>query len=225
MAKQRHPLMRVFVRGLAIVLPLVLTLFLLAWLWNLLDKHLVDRVEAAVVAIASWLGYDFAPEPSLTMGISIVAVFVVILFAGWWLSGFFGRRIYAAFDRLLHKTPVISAVYPHVKQITEFFLGTDAQVEFERVVAVPYPRLGVYSLAFLTGNSLESLNQATGKELISVYIPSSPMPVTGYTLFLPAEELIPVDLTVEEALRTVISGGVIVQENSKSDRIENPDDA
>ena len=213
--KSRNPVMRVFLRGLALVLPLALTAFLLAWLWKLLDRHVITRVESAVVAAAKWAGYAFEPGQWLTVTLSLLVVLGAILLIGWWLGGFLGRRIYAVFDRILHHTPVVSAVYPHLKQITEFFLGSDAVVEFERVVAVPYPRAGIYSLAFVTGSSMRSLHAATGKDLISVFIPSSPMPITGYTLFVPREDLVTVNLTVEEALRTVISGGVLLADSER----------
>ena len=213
--KKRSPLARVFLRGLALVLPLALTAFLLAWVWRMLDAHVITRVESAVVAIADRLGYSFQPGEWLTVGLSLLLLLVVIVLIGWWLGGFLGRRIYAVFDRILHRTPVVSAVYPHVKQITEFFLGSDAVVEFERVVAIPYPRQGLYSLAFVTGSSLKSLHRATGQDLVSVFVPSSPMPVTGYTLFVPRGELITIHMSVEEALRMVISGGVLVADRER----------
>lgn len=211
-AKRRHPLARVFLRGVAIVLPLALTLFLLVWLWGVLDRHVFTRVESGLAWAASEYGYDFDPESHqwLAAGLSVVFVLGAIVLIGWWLGGILGRRIYAVVDRLLHHTPVVSAVYPHLKQITEFFLGDAPQVEFERVVAIPYPRKEVYSLAFVTGSSLRSLHAATGRDLVSVFVPSSPMPVTGYTLFVPREELVAVNMTVEEALRAVISGGVLI---------------
>jgi len=214
-SKSRSPLARVFLRGLALVLPLALTVFLLAWAWRMLDAHVITRVESAVVAIAERAGYSFEPGQWLTVGLSLVLVLLVIVVLGWWLGGFLGRRIYAVFDRILHRTPVISAVYPHIKQITEFFLGSDAVVEFERVVAIPYPRQGLYSVAFVTGSSLRSLHAATGEDLVSVFVPSSPMPITGYTLFVPRSELIAVQMSVEEALRMVISGGVLVSDGER----------
>jgi len=147
---------------------------------------------------------------TLRFWVSVGMVAMLLLLCGWWFSGFLGRRVVALFERLLERVPLIGAVYPYVKQITEFFFGEEKKVEFERVVAVPYPRDGVYSLGFLTGNCIKSLNEARGHELISVFIPSSPMPVTGYTMFVPATDIILMNLSVDEALRTIVSGGVLV---------------
>ncbi|MCH2112113.1 MAG: DUF502 domain-containing protein, partial [Planctomycetes bacterium] len=88
--------------------------------------------------------------------------------------------------------------------------GKEKKVSFEKVVMLPYPRPGIYSVGFLTGSCVQSLNAARNSELVSVFVPSSPMPATGYTLFVPVDDLVPVNLTVEEALRMVISGGVLV---------------
>ncbi len=140
-----------------------------------------------------------------------MAIIVLLLFLlGWWFSGFLGRKVVAAFERGLTRVPLIGAIYPYVKQVTEFFFGEERKVEFDRVVSIPYPRPGVYSLGFMTGNCMRSLNEARGSELISVFVPSSPMPATGYTLFVPVADIIPLKLSVEEALRVVISGGVLI---------------
>lgn len=224
--KPAHPIAGVFFRGLALVLPLALTAGLLLWLWGLLVDGVVGRIDSGVRGLVEMLVQaaeqtTLSPEalaaradevlpPGLRLLVSIIGTLALILFLGWWLSGFIGRRLYSSFEGLLTRIPLIGAIYPYAKQITDFFFGQEKKVQFERVVAVAYPRPGVYSLAFLTGSSLRNLNAATGNELISVFIPSSPMPATGYTLFVPAGEIIPLSLSVEQALRIVISGGVLV---------------
>ncbi|HEX9795166.1 MAG TPA: DUF502 domain-containing protein [Planctomycetota bacterium] len=215
--KSTHPIVRVFFRGLGVIVPLAITVFAITWLWNTLARHIVGRAEQGV----TWVVTQLAPEgrnaddllpPQLRLGVAIVATIALILVAGWWFSGFFGRRIYRGFEKLLARTPVIGAIYPHVKQITEFFFAQDGEkkIEFERVVALPYPRKGLWSLGLVTGSSLRSINAGAGDTLVSVFIPSSPMPATGYTIFVPASDLVPVAMSVDEALRTIISAGVLV---------------
>jgi uncharacterized membrane protein len=200
---------RLLFRGLGLVLPLALTVALLLWLWRLLANEVLGRVETFLAWALS--AAEVAPlSPTISFALSAVVTIAGLLLLGFWFSGFVGRRIYAFFERGLSRVPFFGAVYPYIKQVTEVFFGEKKQVEFQRVVAVPYPRKEVYSLAFLTGSSMAALNSATGKELVSVFIPSSPMPATGYTLFVPADEIIEISLTVEEAFRTVVSGGVLL---------------
>ena len=196
-------------RGLGLVLPLALTIALLVWLWNLIVNQVLNRATQLLNWTVDLCG--FAPlAPATTLALSAILVLGGLLLLGFWFSGFVGRKIYSFFERALAKVPLIGAIYPYVKQITEFFFGEEKKVEFKRVVSIPYPRQGLYSLAFLTGSSAKALNDASGEELISVFVPSSPMPATGYTLFVPAEDIIEMPLTVEEALRTIVSGGVLL---------------
>ncbi len=200
---------RLLFRGLGLVLPLALTAALLLWLWRLLANEVLGRVSAFLNwALAS---AEISPlSQTASFALSAAVTLVGLLLLGFWFSGFVGRRIYGFFERGLSRIPLIGAVYPYIKQVTEVFFGEKKQVEFQRVVAIPYPRKELHSLGFLTGSSMTALNNATGKELVSVFIPSSPMPATGYTLFVPADEIIEIPLTVEEAFRTVVSGGVLL---------------
>lgn len=224
--KTKSAATRLFLRGLALVLPLVLTLALLAWVWNFLSGIVFRHVDAFVRWVAerivTWSTQDpgranlseqieaLVPAP-VRLGISVVISALLVLLVGWWFSGFLGRRVLALLERLLVRVPLISAIYPHIKQVVEFFLGGDSKIAFQKVVAVPYPHPGLYSLAFLTGSSLEAVNRAAGGELVSVFVPSSPMPATGYLLFVPVEDITPLDLTVDEALRAIVSGGVLMR--------------
>ncbi len=223
--KKKSHATRLFLRGLALVLPLLLTLALLLWVWNFLSGTVFTHVDSFVrwtveqiVLLSSETEPEgdiseaieaLVPEP-LRLGISVAVSVLLVLLVGWWFSGFLGRRAVAVFERWLVRVPLISAIYPHVKQVVEFFLGDERAIPFDRVVAIPYPRRGIYSMGFLTGSSLAALNRSTGEQLVSVFVPSSPMPMTGYTLFVPLEDVVPIDMTVDEALRTVVSGGVLI---------------
>ncbi len=204
-----HPIARTFLRGLAILLPVGLTAFILVWLWQVLSQNVVGEVATLLDSGLALLGLGPLPAWAAS-ALAAIAVFLLVLLVGFWLSGVIGRTLLGGFEKLLARVPLVGAIYPHVKQITEFFFGEKKKVEFERVVGIPYPRKEIYSLAFLTGNSLRALEDAAGEELVSVFVPSSPMPVTGYTLFVPARDIVQTDLSVDEAFRTVISGGVLV---------------
>jgi|FLOH01.1.fsa_nt_gi uncharacterized membrane protein len=160
-------------------------------LW--IDKeHLRDAVSTVV-------------HPLIGLLLSVL----IVLWLGWIVTGFIGRKILEKFDQALLAIPGVRAVYPYAKQLVEFFIS-DNELEFDTVVAVPYPNKYVYSLGFVTSQSLKSMREATGKNLVSIFIPSSPMPMTGYTIHVPREILIRVPITVDEALRITVSGGVLV---------------
>jgi uncharacterized membrane protein len=212
---RKHPLVRIFLRGLALILPLALTAGLLFWVWNQLSDRLLEHVSAGVTHTVAWMRLDPLSDTA-TLVVSVSVVLLCIMLTGLWFSGFVGRRLYSTFEDGLAKVPLVKAVYPHIKQLTEFFFGEGKQIEFKGVVAIEYPRMGLYSLGFLTGSSSKTLNTATNDELISVFIPSSPMPVTGYTIFVPANQVVDLPLTVDEALRTIISGGLLLPESEQA---------
>ncbi len=141
----------------------------------------------------------------------IVAVLLFYL-AGRIFGGFVGRRIAARLERIVASVPIFKQVYPYVKQLVDFMLG-ETKVEFNRVVVVEYPRKGIWSLGFLTGPAMTDMArmaQTEPTELVTVFIPSSPTPFTGYTITLPRREVYELNITVEEALRFTVSGGVLI---------------
>ena len=145
----------------------------------------------------------------------LVVAILLIYLAGRVLGGFIGRRLYARLERLLARIPIFKQVYPHVKQIVDFLFGEN-QMKFSKVVIVEYPRAGIWTVGLLTGDSLRDIQLKTGKEIVSVFIPSSPTPFTGYTITVPREDAIELPISIEEALRFVVSGGVLVPDRERS---------
>jgi uncharacterized membrane protein len=133
---------------------------------------------------------------------------LLVYFMGYFLASFIGRATWRAAEGLLHRTPVIRAVYPHVKQVTDFLLS-ERGIDFSGVVAVQYPRKGLWSLGLRTGGPMASVQEASPEELVTVFVPSSPTPMTGYVIQVPRHEIIELNLTIDEALRFTVSGGVI----------------
>lgn len=143
------------------------------------------------------------------LGSVIGLVFVVIL--GFLARNFVGSRVFALLEGLVTRTPIIKLVYPHAKQLVQFFFSDDQDnpLKFDTVVFIEWPRKGIWTLGFVTGSGIKSVQELSGKRLVSVYIPSSPAPMTGYTLLIPADEVFRVNLKVEEAMKWVITGGVL----------------
>ena len=108
----------------------------------------------------------------------------------------------------LVKLPGIKQIYPSVKQVTDFFFS-DRQVQYSRVVIVEYPRKGIWSLGLVTNTGMRTVDESLPGELLTVFVPSSPTPVTGYTITVRRDEVIDLPISIDEALRFTISGGVI----------------
>ena len=206
--KARRKLTRFLLTGLAVLLPVVLTAYIVLLIYNFVDANLGSWLSRR---LASALG-EGEPNAAFRAGGNILAVGIVLLAAltaGALAASFIGRRIIGGLQQLMLKVPFVRAIYPYVKQVTDFFL-TDSKLRYHTVVAVPYPRKGIYSLGFVTGRGMRSISEATGEDMVHVFIPSSPTPVTGYVIFLPRRDVIELPLTVDEALRFCISGGVLV---------------
>lgn len=201
---------RFFTRGLAGLLPAMLTVFILVSGFQFLDQYvgvpitqkLADYFGGAVAAIIAehrWI------RALVTVIVSISAVFVV----GFFLATFTGRRIYEYFERLLFDLPVVKKIYPSAKQLTEFFFS-EKEPLWSSVVAIQYPRQGMWSIGFLMGESpAEIAAQGDGK-MVSVYTPTSPMPFTGYVVCVPSSEVISLSMSVEDALNFIVSAGVVL---------------
>jgi uncharacterized membrane protein len=138
-----------------------------------------------------------------------ILAIIGVCFLGVFLASIVGRSLWRLFEKAFVNTPLVSRVYPHIKQITDMVLKKRDKREFNHVVAIQYPRLGVWSVALVTGTGLRKLSGTVSKDFLTVFIPSSPTPFTGYVIMTPKDEVIELDMTVEEALRFTVSGGVI----------------
>lgn len=152
----------------------------------------------------------------VTLNLLVLACIVVLLYflgrfvtfrVGTWL-------VHRVETRFLARLPVVRNVYGSVKQVTDF-LFSESEVEYRRVVAIEYPRRGIYSLGLVTGESMLEIATTAGEPCVSVLIPSSPMPVTGYTISVPRSAIVDLDLTVDQAFQFCISCGVLVPPQQK----------
>ncbi|HEV57352.1 MAG TPA: DUF502 domain-containing protein [Phycisphaerales bacterium] len=138
----------------------------------------------------------------------IIIAIIGVVFIGAFLYSVMGRTMYRLFENALMQLPLVRKVYPYIKQITDFILA-NRQISFTKVIALQYPRKGTWSIGLVTGSGLAKIGQAVDKEFLTVFVPTSPTPFTGYVIITPKEDTIELDMTIEEALRFTISGGVI----------------
>lgn len=160
--------------------------------------------------------------------VGFVLAVVVVLTVGFVFKGYLGRQLVKAIERLILRIPIIKVIYPYAKQVTEFFFEEKKTLTYESAVCIEYPRKGVYSVGFVTNEGFTDVTDRSGEPMVSIFIPSSPTPVTGYTIQIPRSEVIRINITVDEALRYTISGGVILPPGQlpplalKTKRVERP---
>ncbi len=220
---------RFFIRGLAAVLPTVLTLGIIVWVFSKIHQYAGRYINIAVFWIIEQIWTFSASPASIADKIALkesINDFAGIWFTYFWWVGFFlaivaiyilgrffasfiGRSMWRIVEKTFFRFPVVRQVYPYVKQITDFLLS-ERRMEFSRVVAVEYPRKGIWSLGLVTGQGMKTLQGKFSSELLTIFVPSSPTPFTGYTITVSRDEIIDLPISIDEALRFVISGGVIM---------------
>lgn len=143
--------------------------------------------------------------------VGFIIALILVCFVGVLLASYVGKTLWRLTENFIMNTPVLKRVYPYIKQVTDFFLTQEDSKKkmFSRVVAVEYPRKGIWSLGFVTGSGFRNVVNNYKREFLTVFIPTTPTPVTGFVVTVPKKLVIDLDMTMEEALRFLISGGVI----------------
>ncbi|MFQ5653177.1 MAG: DUF502 domain-containing protein [Planctomycetota bacterium] len=185
------------------------------WYWKILWNKESWRLDDATFPDGSAEPLDTVPfsrlvEQHTPEWIGFVIALAVVFAVGFVFKGYLGRQIVRSLERWIQRLPVIKVIYPYAKQVTEFFFQEKKAVEPHSTVAIEYPRKGLWSLGFVTSEGFHDVQEAAGEEIVAIFIPSSPTPVTGYTILVPKSSTIPLNLTADEALRFTISGGVIL---------------
>ncbi|MDQ7794089.1 MAG: DUF502 domain-containing protein [bacterium] len=183
-----------FLAGLLTLVPVLATWLVVSWLFRLLDGWMARWVTLA-------LG---RPVP----GLGLAATLTVIILTGFAATNYFGRRAISFGETLIARTPLIRSVYQTVKQITDAFARHDTAT-FKRVALIEYPRKGVWAVAFTTGAAGGEIAARTQTDLVSVFLPTTPNPTSGFLLMVPREEIVFLSMPVEEGLKLVISGGML----------------
>lgn len=150
---------------------------------------------------------------------TFLVVFVTLLYLfGKFIAAGMGRMFWNGVEALIHRLPVIRNVYSSVKQVTDFVFS-EREIEYTRVVAVQYPRKGIWSIGFVTGESMIDIRSAANEAVLSVLMPTSPMPATGFTITVRKSETIDLNITIDQAIQFVVSCGVVVPAQQQQDGI------
>jgi uncharacterized membrane protein len=189
-----------FLAGLLVIVPLGAVIFVISAILGLMDRAL------------GVIPQKFHPEAYLPFkipGLGLALFIAIVLVTGVLVKNYIGRRVVDFGEYMVSKIPLVRPLYVAVKQLILAIFG-DAHDAFKRVVLVEYPRKGVYSLAFVTAKTSGEIQaQMGGTKMISIFLPTTPNPTSGFFLVLPEEDTIPLSMSVEEAFKLLISGGVV----------------
>jgi len=193
-------LRRYLVTGIIIWVPLIVTVLVIRFLVNLMDRSMV--LVPPAYRPDALLGFHIP-------GLGVLLTIVVLILTGMLGANLFGRRIVHTWELLMSRIPLVRSIYSGAKQVAERVLS-DGSTSFKRVMLVEYPRRGVWSMCFQTSTDLEEIQARTAEQVICVFVPTTPNPTSGFILFVPRAELIELDMTVDEGLKMIISLGVVV---------------
>lgn len=194
---------RYFLTGLLIWVPLVITAWVLSTIINTLDQSLQLLPEAL--------------HPKNLFGFSIpgagaLLTLVMILLTGLLAANFIGQKLVGWWDKLLSRIPVVNSVYKAVKQVSDTLFAPNGNA-FRKALLVQYPREGAWTIAFLTGTPGGDIRNHLHGEFVSVYVPTTPNPTSGFFLMMPKADVVELDMSVDEALKYIISMGVVAPQS------------
>ena len=189
-----------FLTGIVVAAPIGLTIYITTWFIDLVDNWFTPLIPD-----------PYRPDHFLPVeipGLGLIIAFVLLTLLGAITANFIGRTILNAGERLVSRMPVVRSIYGALKQIFETVISQSNQ-SFREVGLIEYPRKGLYSICFITTRTKNEIASRTGKELVSVFVPTTPNPTSGFLLFVPKEEITILDMTIEEGAKMIISAGLV----------------
>lgn len=196
---RRQLVKRYFITGLLIWVPLAITAWVLVLIVGSMDQSL--RLLPAAVHPRNLLGFDIP-------GAGAILTLLVIVVSGFLATNFIGQRLVVWWERLLDQIPVVNSIYSSVKQVSDTLFSSSGNA-FRKALLIEYPRRDAWTIAFLTGQPGGDVLRHLDGDYVSVYVPTTPNPTSGFFLILPKAQVIELDMTVDTALKYVISMGVV----------------
>lgn len=194
-------LRRYLAAGLLIWVPLGVTLLII--------KFLIDIMDQSLLLFPEFL------RPNIGIpGLGVLLTFAIVIGTGMIVTNLFGKQLFNWGEQLLNRIPLIGAIYGSVKKLAETVFSGSGK-SFRRVVLVQYPHPGMWTLAFLTGDGAPEIDVRTGRATVNVFVPTTPNPTSGFMLVAPRAEIVELSMSVEEALRMILSVGAVVPDMHK----------
>lgn len=201
-----------FLAGILVTAPIGITVMLAWWFIGWVD----DRVMPLIPA--TYNPEHYLPEQLQGFGIpglGLLVVVIVLTLIGMLTAGITGRFLVRMSERVLARMPVVSKLYSALKQIFETVMAQKSDA-FRQAVLIEYPRRGIWAIGFLTGTTEGEVQNLTKERVVNVFLPTTPNPTSGFLLFLPKEDVIPLNMKVEDAIKMVVSGGIVTPPDKRA---------
>ncbi len=198
----RKKIKQIFLTGIAILIPIGVTIYIFFFLINLMDNILAIMPEQYHPDVL--IGFHIP-------GLGVIIILLITFVIGLVTKSYFGKKVFAWGDHVVNKIPVVRNIYKPTKQLVDSLFSGGVK-DFNRVVLIEFPRKGVYTIGFVTGLTRGEVRDRIGEECINVYVPTTPNPTSGYFVMVSEREVTNLDMTVEEAFRMIISIGLVTSE-------------
>lgn len=192
-----------FLAGILVTAPISITIYLTYSFLMFLDNKITPLIPAA------YNPNSYLPFSMPGLGLIIAVVFFVAV--GFFARNFLGRMLVGVSEYVVERVPVINTIYGAIKQIFETVMASQSDA-FKEVVMFEYPRKGIWVMGFVTGRTKGEVQELTKTEVVNVFLPTTPNPTSGFLLFIPKKDLTFMDMTVEEGIKMIVSGGIITPE-------------
>jgi len=199
-----------FITGLLVLTPLVLTIFIIWKLFVAIDGLLRGFISNMLERVG---------VPNTIYGLGFISIILLILLTGMVARNYFGRKVLKLGEDVLTRIPLINRIYMAIQQISNAFFSEKREV-FKRAVLIEYPRKGIYSIGFFTQDTRGEVQERLDRDVVSIFLPTTPNPTSGVLLFVPKTDVTELDISIEEALKLVISGGAIVPSSKYKGQLE-----
>ena len=212
MQKLKKAIKKNILAGLLVTVPAALTYMVLAFLVNRVDRMMAPIIPKLFgPRVVEWLEQNYIP------GIGFLLIIGFIILVGLFATNFFGKKVVQAGELLLNKIPFVRAIYTSIKKVIDTLSQTETPA-FQNMVLLTYPRTPLKTLGIVCCDTEREVTSHVREDMINIFVPTSPNPTTGFLLVLPKEDVIPLDMSVEDGLKMIISFGMVNPERDK--RIE-----
>lgn len=192
-----------FLAGLIFLLPIVATIYIIFVIFAALDR--------VVRPLSIWI---FGVE---IYGLGIVMTMLLILIAGIVARNIFGKKLVSLSEWIMTKIPLVNQIYGTVKQIIDAIFNKASTAAFKKVVMIEYPRKGIYQLGFITNEGIQEIESQINQKMVNIFLPTTPNPTSGMFIMIPKDDVFLLEMTVEEGIKIILSGGVLVPQWRKGD--------